>query len=139
VRGLEAMTTDLRERLADMTARRDSWRQQVEAVNRQIADQRDAGRAADNAVSGGARKTGASTGHSRATRDHLALRNHVRGGREGAGTAPCANKNLRPAPPPSLTHIVSRSEMSCRIHIEPSSTGSAAVRGPFRRACSRLD
>ena len=46
--GLEAMTTDLRERLADMTARRDSWQQQVEAVNRQIADQRDAGRAADN-------------------------------------------------------------------------------------------
>jgi len=38
VRGLEAMTTDLRERLADMTARRDSWQQQVEAVNRQIAD-----------------------------------------------------------------------------------------------------
>ena len=38
MRGLEAMTTDLRERLADMTARRDSWQQQVEAVNREIAD-----------------------------------------------------------------------------------------------------
>ena len=85
------MTTDLRERLADMTARRDSWRQQVEAVNRQIADQRDAGRAADNAVSGGARKTGASTGHSRAT-DHLPATVHL-------GRRPARTRNGHTAPP----------------------------------------
>jgi hypothetical protein len=44
VRALEAMTA---ERLADMTGQRDRWQQQAKADTPQIADQRDAGRAAD--------------------------------------------------------------------------------------------